>query len=165
MKSQSKNLMVLSLSALLLMACEKSSVASSETSVASTENSKIRSSNCALIDSWMQYVDDPSMEDFWGNQNTYGYYAEEENTLWRNLQQGDRSYELLLELRKVSYAQDWWDAPQLGTIATEENVVRLNENPFSDDQEWSIIRDVSNTCTNYTDEKLANYFARALLLK
>ena len=158
MKNQSKNLMVLSLSALLLVACGKSSVASSE-------NNQIRTSNCALIDSWMKYKDDPALEDFWGNQNTYGYMAEEENTLWRNLQQGDKSYELLLELRKVSYAQHWWEAPPLGTLATEGNVVRFNENPFSDDQEWSVIRDVSNICPNYSDENLANYFAYALLLK
>jgi hypothetical protein len=70
-----------------------------------------------------------------------------------------------LELRKVSYAQHWWEAPPLGTLATEGNVVRFNENPFSDDQEWSVIRDVSNICPNYSDENLANYFAYALLLK
>jgi hypothetical protein len=155
-------LLLLSISALFLISCGKSNVTL-------VENNQIRSSNCSLVESFIQYTNSPSYRESSGNKNTYDFRAEEELLLWGELQQGDESFEKILELRKVSYAQDWWAPPvPIGNAHTEENeenVVRLNENPFSDDQQWSIIREVSKVCTNVTDTELAEEFAFALLIE
>jgi hypothetical protein len=157
MRRKTIKLLVLSISALLLISCSKSNVSS-------VEYNQLRNSNCSLIDSWIQYVDDPSYEESWGDKNTYEYMAEQEKNLWRKLQPGDESYELLLALRRVAYAQQWWDIPSMGDLVTPENVFRFPIDFFSDDEEWSIIRDATTVCTNFTDKQLANYFAYALLV-
>ena len=155
-------LLLLSISALIFISCGNSNVAL-------VENNQIRSSNCSLVESFIQYTNSPSFRESSGNKNTYDFRAEEELLLWGELQQGDESFEKLLELRKVSYAQDYWAPPvPIGNTYTEENsenVVRYDGMIFSDDQQWSIIREVSKVCTNVTDTELAEEFAGALFIE
>ena len=142
------------LGSLLLSGCGSSAV----------ENESIRASNCALIADWNVYSNDPSTDYYQGDLNTYETESLKEDLLWSKLQTGDKSYEALVELRKLNYAQDYWIAPPMGEKVTLENVdsFRSSEDLFDEDASWKIIENVRVSCPTFPKEYLAEMFASAL---
>ena len=142
------------LASLLLSGCGSSAV----------ENESIRASNCALIADWNVYSNDPSTDYYQGDLNTYETESLKEDLLWSKLQTGDKSYEALVELRKLNYAQDYWIAPPMGEKVTLENVdsFRSSEDLFDEDASWKIIENVRVSCPTFPKEYLAEMFASAL---
>ena len=142
------------LGSLLLSGCGSSAV----------ENESIRASNCALIADWNVYSNDPSTDYYQGNLNSYETESLIEDILWRKLQTGDKSYEALVELRKLNYAQDYWIAPPMGEKVTLENVdsFRSSEDLFDEDASWKIIENVRVSCPTFPKEYLAEMFASVL---
>ena len=142
------------LASLLLSGCGSSAV----------ENESIRASNCALIADWNVYSNDPSTDYYQGNLNTYETESLKEDLLWSKLQTGDKSYDALVELRKLNYAQDYWIAPPMGEKITLENVdsFRSSEDLFDEDASWKIIENVRVSCPTFPKEYLAEMFASVL---
>ena len=142
------------LGSLLLSGCGSSAV----------ENESIRASNCALIADWNVYSNDPSTDYYQGNLNTYETESLKENLLWSKVKTGDKSYDALVELRKLNYAQDYWIAPPMGEKVTLENVdsLRSSEDLFDEDASWKIIENVRVSCPTFPKEYLAEMFASAL---
>ena len=167
-KSQIQKMISLALSAslaLFLSSCGGASGTSSG-SPAVQENLSIRQANCALVSAWINHHADPLLEDFWGGKNTYDYYEEAENFMWQKLQQGDVSYEVLLGLRALQYGQDWYNAPALGEYITAGEFKRYSSetDPQTEEESWTIIKNVTEYCTQYTDNEIATEFAYALVM-
>ena len=142
------------LASLLLSGCGSSAV----------ENESIRASNCALIADWNVYSNDPSTDYYQGNLNSYETESLIEDILWRKLQTGDKSYEALVELRKLSYNQHFWNAPPMGEKITLENVATYTagEDMFDDKTSWKIIENVRASCPTFPKELLAEMFSPVL---
>ena len=152
---QSKFLVVIALfGSLLLSGCGSSAV----------ENESIRASNCALIADWNIYSNDPSTDYSQGNLNSYETESLKEDLLWSKLQTGDKSYEAFLELRKLSYSNNYWIAPPMGERITLENVdsFRSEEDLFDEDASWKVIENVRASCPTFPKEYLAEMFAPVL---
>jgi len=130
------------------------------------ENESIRASNCALIADWNVYSNDPSNDYSQGNLNTYQTESLKEDILWSKLQTGDKSYDALVELRKLDYAQNYWIAPPMGEKITLENVetYTAHDDLFDDETSWKIIENVTASCPTYPKEYLAEMFAAVLNL-
>ncbi len=142
------------LGSLLLSGCGSSAV----------ENESIRASNCALIADWNVYSNDPSTDYYQGNLNSYETESLKEDLLWSKLQTGDKSYEALVELRKLNYNQHFWNAPPMGEKVTIENVAtyRIGEDMFDDETSWKIIENVRASCPTFPKELLAEMFSPVL---
>jgi hypothetical protein len=152
---QSKFLVVIALfGSLLLSGCGSSAV----------ENESIRASNCALIADWNIYSNDPSTDYSQGNLNSYETESLKEDLLWSKLQTGDKSYEAFLELRKLSYSNNYWIAPPMGERITLENVASYTseEDLFDEDASWKVIENVRASCPTFPKEYLAEMFAPVL---
>jgi hypothetical protein len=135
-------------------------------SSASKGDEAIRASNCALIADWNTYTNDPSTPYFQGDLNTYQTESEKEDRLWLKLQTGDKSYDALIELRKLNYSQHYWIAPPMGEKVTLENVGSFSsdEDLFDDEASWKIIENVRDSCPTFPKEYLAEMFSGALLI-
>ena len=142
------------LASLLLSGCGSSAV----------ENESVRASNCALIADWNVYANDPSTDYYQGNLNSYETESLIEDILWRKLQTGDKSYEALVELRKLSYNQHFWNAPPMGEKITLENVATYTagEDMFDDKTSWKIIENVRASCPTFPKELVAEMFSPVL---
>ena len=152
---RSKFLVVIALlGSLLLSGCGSSAV----------ENESIRASNCALIADWNVYSNDPSTDYYQGNLNTYETESLKENLLWSKVKTGDKSYDALVELRKLNYAQHYWIAPPMGEKVTLENAssYRSEEDLFDDAAAWKIIENVRASCPTFPREYLAEMFSPVL---
>jgi hypothetical protein len=152
---QSKFLVVIALfGSLLLSGCGSSAV----------ENEGIRASNCALIADWNVHTNDPSADYYQGNLNSYETESLMEDILWRKLQTGDKSYDALVELRKLSYNRHFWNAPPMGQKVTEENYATYTagEDMFDDETSWKIIENVRASCPTFPKEYLAEMFSPVL---
>ena len=152
---RSKFLVVIALfGSLFLSGCGSSAV----------ENEIIRASNCALIADWNVYSNDPSTDYYQGNLNSYETESLKEDLLWSKLQTGDKSYEALVELRKLNYNQHFWNAPPMGEKVTIENVAtyRIGEDMFDDETSWKIIENVRASCPTFPKELLAEMFSPVL---
>jgi hypothetical protein len=152
---RSKFLVVIALfGSLFLSGCGSSAV----------ENESIRASNCALIADWNIYSNDPSTDYSQGNLNSYETESLKEDLLWSKLQTGDKSYEAFLELRKLSYSNNYWIAPPMGERITLENVdsFRSEEDLFDEDASWKVIENVRASCPTFPKEYLAEMFAPVL---
>lgn len=149
-----KFLLLLPLAAAVLSGC----------GAAAQENEAIRASNCALIADWNVYSNDPSTELFQGNLNSYQTRFEMEDRLWLKLQEGDKSYDALLELRKLEYSQDYWIAPPLGEKITENTdpSFRTEKDLYDEDASWEVIKKVKASCPSFPETYLAEMFAAAL---
>ena len=132
----------------------------------SQKNEAIRASNCALIADWNVYTNDPSTPYSQGALNTYQTEGEMEDRLWLKVQKGDNSYEALMELRKLRYSENLWDAPPIGEKVSPDNVdtfrVKGYEGNYDDDASWKIIDDVRASCPTFPKDYLANMFAPSL---
>jgi pullulanase/glycogen debranching enzyme len=128
------------------------------------ENESIRASNCALIADWNVYSNDPSTDYYQGNLNSYETESLIEDILWRKLQTGDKSYEAMVELRKLRYNNNFWNAPPMGEKVTIENVdaYRAGEDMFDDETSWKIIENVRASCPAFSKELLAELFSPVL---
>ena len=137
-------------------------------SSASKGDEAIRASNCALIADWNTYTNDPSNPYFQGDLNTYKTESEKEDRLWINLQTGDKSYDALIELRKLNYAQNNYNAPPLGEKLTPENrdnfSYDVEDDVYDDAASWKVIENVRDSCPTFPKEYLAEMFAGALLV-
>ena len=142
------------LGSLLLSGCGSSAV----------ENESIRASNCALIADWNVYSNNPSTDYYQGNLNSYETESLKEDILWRKLQTGDKSYEALVELRKLNYNRHFWNAPPMGEKVTIENVATYTagEDMFDDETSWKIIENVRASCPTFPKELLAEMFSPVL---
>ena len=142
------------LASLLLSGCGSSAV----------ENESIRASNCALIADWNVYSNDPSTDYYQGNLNSYETESLKEDLLWSKLQTGDKSYEALVELRKLNYNRHFWNAPPMGEKVTIENVATYTagEDMFDDETSWKIIENVRASCPTFPKELLAEMFSPVL---
>ena len=152
---QSKFLVVIALfGSLLLSGCGSSAV----------ENESIRASNCALIADWNTHINDPSTDYYQENLNSYETESLKEDLLWSKLQTGDKSYDAFLELRKLSYSNNYWIAPPMGERITLENVdsFRSEEDLFDEDASWKVIENVRASCPTFPKEYLAEMFAPVL---
>jgi hypothetical protein len=136
-------------------------------SASSQENESIRAENCALIADWNVYINDPSSDYYQGNLNTYDTYTELESRLWGKLKTGDKSYDALVELRKLDYSQNYFKAPQMGEVVTEQNSedFRVEDDLYDDDASWKIIEKVGASCPAFSREYLAEMFASALNMR
>jgi hypothetical protein len=87
-----------------------------------------------------------------------------EDLLWSKLQTGDKSYEAFLELRKLSYSNNYWIAPPMGERITLENVASYTseEDLFDEDASWKVIENVRASCPTFPKEYLAEMFAPVL---
>lgn len=134
---------------------------------ATMKNESVRAANCALIADWNVHSNDPASELYQGKLNTYETESEKEDRLWLKLQSGDQSYNALLELRKLNYAQHYWSAPPIGVKVTIENAdtFRVKEDLFDDETSWKIIESVRESCPSFPKEYLAEMFSAALLIK
>ena len=132
------------------------------------ENESIRASNCALIADWNAYTNDPSTDYYQGKLNTYQDESLKEDLLWLKLQTGDKSYDALIELRKLNYSQNYWNAPPIGEKVTIENVSSYSysstEDLYDDAASWKIIENVRTSCPSFPKEYLADMFSGALNL-
>ena len=142
------------LASLLLSGCGSSAV----------ENESIRASNCALIADWNVYSNDPATDFYQGNLNSYETESLKEDLLWSKLQTGDKSYEALVELRKLNYNRHFWNAPPMGEKVTIENVATYTagEDMFDDETSWKIIENVRASCPTFPKELLAEMFSPVL---
>lgn len=142
------------LGSLLLSGCGSSAV----------ENESIRASNCALIADWNVYSNDPSTDYYQGNLNSYETESLKEDLLWSKLQTGDKSYDALVELRKLSYNQHFWNAPPMGEKVTESNRASYTAegDSFDDPTSWKIIENVRASCPSFPKEYLAEMFSPVL---
>jgi hypothetical protein len=139
---------------LLLSGCGSSAV----------ENESIRASNCALIADWSVYSNDPSTDFYQGNLNSYETESLKEDLIWSKVQTGDKSYDALVELRKLNYDRHFWIAPPMGQKVTEENYATYNagEDIFDDETSWKIIENVRASCPTFPKEYLAEMFSPVL---
>jgi hypothetical protein len=139
---------------LLLSGCGSSAV----------ENESIRASNCALIADWNIHINDPSTDFYQEKLNSYETESLKEDLLWSKLQSGDKSYEAFLELRKLSYSNNYWIAPPMGERITLENVdsFRSEDDLFDEDASWKVIENVRASCPTFPKEYLAEMFAPVL---
>jgi|694.fasta_scaffold58587_2 hypothetical protein len=142
------------LGSLLLSGCGSSAV----------ENESIRASNCALIADWNIHINDPSTDFYQEKLNSYETESLKEDLLWSKLQTGDKSYDAFLELRKLSYSNNYWIAPPMGERITLENVdsFRSEEDLFDEDASWKVIENVRASCPTFPKEYLAEMFAPVL---
>lgn len=130
------------------------------------ENESIRASNCALIADWNVYTNDPSTDYYQGNLNTYQTFSEKEDRLWQKLETGDKSYEALIELRKLDYSGEYFNAPPIGEKVTEANreTYKTTDDLYNEDESWKIIEKVRESCPSFPKEYLAEMFAPVLNL-
>ena len=152
---RSKFLVVIALfGSLFLSGCGSSAV----------ENESIRASNCALIADWNIHINDPSTDFYQEKLNSYETESLKEDLLWSKLQTGDKSYDAFLELRKLSYSNNYWIAPPMGERITLENVdsFRSEEDLFDEDASWKVIENVRASCPTFPKEYLAEMFAPVL---
>jgi hypothetical protein len=152
---QSKFLAVSALlGSLLLSGCGSSAV----------ENESIRASNCALIADWNIHINDPSTDFYQEKLNSYETESLKEDLLWSKLQTGDKSYDAFLELRKLSYSNNYWIAPPMGERITLENVASYTskEDLFDEDASWKVIENVRASCPTFPKEYLAEMFSPVL---
>ena len=142
------------LGSLLLSGCGSSAV----------ENESIRASNCALIADWNIHINDPSTDYYQEKLNSYETESLKEDLLWGKLQTGDKSYDAFLELRKLSYSNNYWIAPPMGERVTLENYASFTseEDLFDEDASWKIIENVRASCPTFPKEYLAEMFASVL---
>ena len=128
------------------------------------ENESIRASNCALIADWNIHINDPSTDYYQEKLNSYETESLKEDLLWSKLQTGDKSYDAFLELRKLSYSNNYWIAPPMGERITLENVdsFRSEEDLFDEDASWKVIENVRASCPTFPKEYLAEMFAPVL---
>ena len=151
---RSKFLAVIALlGSLLLSGCGSSAV----------ENESIRASNCALIADWNVHINDPSTG-YYTDLNSYETESLAEDRLWLKLQTGDKSYDALVELRKLNYNRHFWNAPPMGQKVTEENYATYTagEDMFDDETSWKIIENVRASCPTFPKEYLAEMFSPVL---
>jgi len=141
------------LGSLLLSGCGSSAV----------ENESIRASNCALIADWNVHINDPSTG-YYTDLNSYETESLAEDRLWLKLQTGDKSYDALMELRKLNYNRHFWNAPPMGQKVTEENnaTYTAGEDMFDDETSWKIIENVRASCPTFPKEYLAEMFSPVL---
>ena len=152
---QSKFLAVSALlGSLLLSGCGSSAV----------ENESIPASNCALIADWNIHINDPSTDFYQEKLNSYETESLKEDLLWSKLQTGDKSYDAFLELRKLSYSNNYWIAPPMGERITLENVASYTskEDLFDEDASWKVIENVRASCPTFPKEYLAEMFSPVL---
>ena len=152
---RSKFLVVIALfGSLLLSGCGSSAV----------ENESIRASNCALIADWNIHINDPSTDFYQEKLNSYETESLKEDLLWSKLQTGDKSYDAFLELRKLSYSNNYWIAPPMGERITLENVASYTskEDLFDEDASWKVIENVRASCPTFPKEYLAEMFSPVL---
>ena len=142
------------LGSLLLSGCGSSAV----------ENESIRASNCALIADWNIHINDPSTDYYQEKLNSYETESLKEDLLWGKLQTGDKSYDALVELRKLNYNRHFWNAPPMGEKVTIENVATYTagEDMFDDKTSWKIIENVRASCPTFPKELLAEMFSPVL---
>ena len=84
--------------------------------------------------------------------------------MWSKLQTGDKSYDAFLELRKLSYSNNYWIAPPMGERITLENVASYTskEDLFDEDASWKVIENVRASCPTFPKEYLAEMFSPVL---
>ena len=133
-------------------------------SSASKEDEAIRANNCALIADWNVYINDPSNP--LDKLDTYEEESVMEDRLWLKIQDGDKSYDALMQLRELNYSQHYWIAPPMGEKVTLENVgsFKSDEDLFDEEASWKIIENVRISCPTFPKEYLAEMFAGALLI-
>lgn len=135
-------------------------------SSASKEDEAIRANNCALIADWNVYINDPSNP--LDKLDTYEEESVMEDRLWLKIQDGDKSYDALMQLRELNYSQNLWNAPPIGEKVTQENREKFRvegyEGNFDDEASWKIIENVRISCPTFPKEYLAEMFASAILL-
>lgn len=156
-----KNLGILGVSA-LVFALLLTSCSSSSNEATSIQNESIRASNCALIADWVIASDGPVVD--YGNRNMFEIYTFKEEYIWSKMQIGDKSFDALLELRKLNYDQNYYTAPQLGETVTLENDsnYRNDGSLYDEDESWKIIENVRASCPTFSKEYLADNFASFL---
>lgn len=156
-----KNLGILGVSA-LVFALLLTSCSSSSNEATSIQNESIRASNCALIADWVIASDGPVVD--YGNRNMFEIYTFKEEYIWSKMQIGDKSFDALLELRKLDYNQNYYTAPQLGETVTLENDsnYRNDGSLYDEDESWKIIENVRASCPTFSKEYLADNFASFL---
>jgi hypothetical protein len=139
-----------------------SSCSSSSEEATSIQNESIRASNCALIVDWVIASDGPVVD--YGNRNMFEIYTFKEEYIWSKMQMGDKSFDALVELRKLDYDQNYYTAPQLGETVTLENDnnYRNDGSLYNADASWKIIEKVRANCPTFPKEYLADNFASAL---
>jgi hypothetical protein len=96
--------------------------------------------------------------------NSYETESLKEDLIWSKVQTGDKSYDALVELRKLSYNNHWWIAPPMGQKVTLENAAtyRGDEGMFDDEASWKIIENVRASCPTFPKEYLAEMFSPVL---
>jgi hypothetical protein len=156
-----KNLGILGVSA-LVFALLLTSCSSSSNEATSIQNESIRASNCALIADWVIASDGPVVD--YGNRNMFEIYTFKEEYIWSKMQIGDKSFDALLELRKLDYNQNYYTAPQLGETVTLENDsnYRNDGSLYDEDESWKIIENVRVSCPTFSKEYLADNFSSGL---
>jgi hypothetical protein len=154
--------------ALLLAGCS-----SSENALVKSDPA-IRAANCQLIYDWIEYRESPQYADFWYTQvNTYDFYALIEENVFSKIQDGDSSYDVILQIRNMEYDSNLYNAPPLGTPVTQANRKQYSmniEGPItsdsfmSDEVKWKIINSLHSVCNRFTADELADEFAPVLLM-
>jgi hypothetical protein len=151
--------------------CGSSEVAAEEVIETSSpepvvEDLAIRDANCKVLAAWDSLFNSAGWENMTKNFNSYDHYAFMEKELWQKIKEGDPSHEALMQLREISYAQDYFRTPPMGSVIlmTEYDKYSFKDFPYTDEQEWAYIREVNKFCTQVPEKRLAEDFAAALLI-
>ena len=158
-------------SSLLVFAFFMTGCSSSETA-SSKSDPVVRDANCQLIYDWMDYRQAPENEDFWYTQvNTYDFYTLIEERLFSQIQDGDSSYDTIVELRTLQYDQNLFNAPPIGTPVIESTSKQYRKNDpatkysfMPEEDQWKIINALNSSCNRFTAEQFADEFAPVLLM-
>lgn len=150
----------------LLSGCGGSETASGKSDPA------VRDANCQLIYDWMDYRQAPENEDFWYTQvNTYDFYTLIEERLFSQIQDGDSSYDTIVELRTMQYDANLFNAPPIGTPVIESTYKQYRKNDpatkdsfMPEEDQWKIINALSASCDRFTAEQFADEFSPVLLM-
>ena len=132
----------------------------------------VRDANCQLIYDWMDYRQAPENQKFWNTEaNTYDFYALIEERVFSQIKDGDASYDAIVELRKLEYDHNLYNAPPIGTSVTEFNRDQYDKNlPLTkdsfipDEDQWKVINALSSSCNRFTPEEFAEEFAYSLVM-
>lgn len=130
------------------------------------EDLNVREANCNALKAWDALYNSAGWSNLTKTFNSYDHYAFKEKELWQKLREGDPSYAALIQLRDVSYAQDYFTAPVMGSVIliSEYDLYSFKDFPYTDDQQWAYIREVNNFCPQISENRLAQAFAAALLI-
>lgn len=145
---------------------------SGSVSLSDKSDPEIRAINCQLIYDWIDYRQAPENANFWYTQvNTYDFYALIEERVFSQIQDGDSSYDTILEVRTMEYDSNLFNAPPIGTPVTEstskqyrKNDSATNDSFMPDEDRWEIINALNSSCDRFTATEFANEFAPVLLM-